>query len=105
MSHPHSVGKRNKILHICITKSCLYNLTFIELVLFITESRILISLFYHKTSNIKYSIYKFKIDNNKSDSENSDYKQRNDFYLYSLALRILERVHGLEHFLKGQNMG
>lgn len=34
-----------------------------------------------------------------------DHKERNEFYLYSLAQRILERLHGLEHFLRGQNMG
>lgn len=70
--------------------------------LFKIRNMILIS-FYHKTSNFKYYTYKFKID--KDITRNSDHKQRIEFYLYSLALRILERLHGLEHFLRGQNMG
>jgi hypothetical protein len=31
--------------------------------------------------------------------------EKSKFYLYSLVLRILERVPGLEYFLRGQNKG
>lgn len=104
MSYLHSVREKEQNSSDLHNKNSeKYNLTFIKssLKLGLVYQFLFLTIRLQFLNNFKYHIYKLKIDNDIT----SNHKEKNEFYLYSLAPRTPERVHGLEHFLRGQNMG